>query len=189
MKREIWKDVKGYEGYYQISNLGNLKSVDREVQHSRGGTRILKGKTIRPGKTNWYYLVCLQKHGKRKYTTIHRLIAIAFIPNPENKPFINHINANGFDNRIENLEWCTQSENIKHAYKMGAPSPKPMLGRTGYDSSTGKEIIQMDMEGNIIKKYGSGMQAAKELNLSQAKISECARGKKIQYNGYKWKYS
>lgn len=187
--KEIYKDIPGYEGYYQASNFGRIKSLQRLVEHPRGGKRIVKEKILSPGKTNCYYLVCLQKCGKRKMHPVHRLVAAAFIPNIENKPCVNHLNCNGFDNKVENLEWCTQSENVKYAYKMGAPSPKGQLGLIGYASSTGKEIVQKNINNTEIGRFGSATQAAKKLGFNQSKISACARGKKPQYKGYKWEYT
>jgi hypothetical protein len=101
---EIWKSIKGYEGLYEVSNLGNVKR---------------KGFELKKIDRNGYYRVCLQKNKKRNWRSINRLVAEAFIPNPENKPQVNHINAIKTDNRVENLEWTTGIENIRHARKMG----------------------------------------------------------------------
>jgi hypothetical protein len=101
MKKEIWKDIPGYEGLYKISNLGNVYSVRNK-------------KCLSKSKRTTYSLVCLSKCGKHECFHVHRLVAIAFIPNPENKPQVNHINCNRHDNRVENLEWVTLDENYMH---------------------------------------------------------------------------
>lgn len=116
---EIFKDIKGYEGIYQISNLGRVKSLSRRVICHKT-TRLTKERFKKPAmKDTGYFKVGLQKEGTEKQFVIHRLIAIAFIPNPFNLPQVNHKNGIKTDNRIDNLEWCTPSENIQHAYDNG----------------------------------------------------------------------
>ena len=117
---EVWKDIKGYEGYYQISNLGRVKSLFRIVPHKLKGKKTIPEKILKqcissPG----YYATVLTKNSKGKSTRIHRLIAFHFIANPENKPEINHKKTIKTDNRIENLEWVTRKENIAHAIRHG----------------------------------------------------------------------
>jgi len=115
---EIWKKIIGFEKQYEISSIGNLRSIDRLVDHYRGGKRLYKG-SIKNTRLNdkGYYRCNLKKDGKRYDFTIHRLVAIAFLDKAENKEIINHINGIKSDNRIENLEWCTASENVIHAVK------------------------------------------------------------------------
>lgn len=113
--QEIWKDVVGYEGFYKVSSLGRVKRVNGITSH---GHRRCE-KIIKQAHSGAYPRTCLSRNGKVKSICTHRLVALAFIPNPENKPQVNHINANKTDNRVENLEWVTSSENCLHAVKMG----------------------------------------------------------------------
>jgi len=110
-EKEIWRDILGYEGFYKISNFGRVLSL---IPHNGTSNRKLKNLLNKTG----YYQVGLHINGsKKKMFLVHRLIANAFIPNPENKPCVNHINGKKTDNRIENLEWCTHSENTTHAFE------------------------------------------------------------------------
>ena len=125
MKIGIWKDIEGYEGYYQVSNLGNIRSCDRVVLNHWGNGQHRKGKLMSPSRSpNGYSIITLQKEGRVKYQTVHRTVATVFIHNPENKPEINHIDGNKDNNTIENLEWVTTAENKKHALETGLFSSK-----------------------------------------------------------------
>ncbi len=117
---EIWKDINEYEGLYQVSNFGRVKSLTRECKHPLGGTRKVNERIMKPEKGKWGYLrVHLNKNGKGERHLIHRLVVRAFIPNPGNKPEVNHINGNKQNNHVDNLEWCTSKENIQHAIRLG----------------------------------------------------------------------
>lgn len=112
-RKEIWKDIQDYEGRYQVSNLGRVKSIER--LDSIG--RHVSEKILKPTLEEWgYYCVILYKESKKRYYQIHRLVAQAFIPNHQNKPQVNHIDGNKINNHVENLEWVTGSENVQHAY-------------------------------------------------------------------------
>lgn len=121
---EEWRDIVGYEGWYQASNFGNIRSLSREVcgksRHGNLFTRFTKAKTLKPkrgGNTDYWY-VSLCKNNEVKYQSIHRLVAIAFIDNPECKAEVNHIDGDKQNNSIHNLEWTTRSENLLHRYRV-----------------------------------------------------------------------
>jgi hypothetical protein len=122
--KEIWKDIKGYEGIYKISNLSRVKRIYKNVKGDSKDEHILSQKL---GKRGYYY-VNLSKRQRYKSKTIHRLVAIAFIPNPKNKPTINHKDGNKLNNNIKNLEWATYKENSNHAWKNNLYNPKPLKG-------------------------------------------------------------
>ena len=107
---EEWKDIEGYEGLYQVSNLGNVRAL--KFYHSRNNIHLLKPTVNKYG----YCVVGLHKDKKVKQYRVHRLVAIAFLPNPDNLPYVNHIDCDKTNNSLTNLEWCTQSENVKHGY-------------------------------------------------------------------------
>lgn len=114
---EIWKDIKNYEGYYQISNLGNIKGLERKVDN-HGGFKLMPEIIKKPFiSKKGYHSIQLRKLGSNKNFRIHRLVAQAFIPNPENKPEVNHLDTIKSNNFVENLEWCTNLENVEHYWQ------------------------------------------------------------------------
>jgi hypothetical protein len=131
---EKWKDIQGYEGLYQVSNLGNVRSQYRRVvNHKSGSTRLCAGiQMTARDNGNGYLIVSLRKQGKRKNHYVHRLVAMAFVENPDSKTHINHIDFNTRNNRASNLEWCTQKENVNHsAVNMRKPKANCKLTNTG----------------------------------------------------------
>lgn len=115
-RREIWKDIHEYEGYYQVSNIGRVRSLDRKTRHREGMLRNVRGRNIKtcPNKLGYLY-VLLTKNGNRASKSVHRLVAEAFIKNPKKYPEVNHINEQKADNRVGNLEWCTGQQNTEHS--------------------------------------------------------------------------
>lgn len=190
--QEIWKDIEGFEGYYQVSNKGSVKALDRKVPNRN---RIInrKGHVLKQYKQGKYYGVALNKNGINKMFLVHRLVAKAFISNPENKPCVNHINPvtkDFCDNRVENLEWATYSENNLYAYKIGNNIPNySQKGRVGILSGNHKEIYQIDKNNNkIIAKFISAVEAEEKTGICRSTICQVCKKIKKTAGGYKWQY-
>lgn len=178
---EIWKPIPGYEGSYEVSNLGRVRSVDRYILTKNG--KVFKKGVIRKPKEDedGYLRVNLSKNGKKKEMFVHRLVAITFIDNPNNLPVVNHKDGNKKNNTVENLEWCTRSENDKHAFKLGLR--KPTCG------GTSKKVAKIDSKTNkIISVYKSMSEAARENGVTYQLISYCANGKYKTAKGFKWAF-
>ena len=116
---EVWRDIKGYEGIYQVSDLGRVKSLEREIMRSNGRVTYQKECILKFKIDKDYYRVGLRKEGKKSFFRINRLVAEAFIPNPENKRTVDHKNEDKLDNRLENLRWATHKEQIEYAMATG----------------------------------------------------------------------
>lgn len=206
---EEWKDIVGYEGYYQISNKGNVRSKDRtyNATYLRNNPIIFrKGVVLKPRPNKYGYLtVCLKKHSKGKTIPIHKLVATTFIENPLGKMCIDHINGNRTDNRVENLRWVTIKENqnnpitkrrlseckigIKHHF-YGKNFSKEHSQKIGDANRNGKcsiPIVQLDLTGNYINEFPSTNEVQRQLGLSHGNIWAA-----VKYNrtagGYRWIY-
>ena len=145
-----WKDIEGFEGLYQVSDTGEVRGLDRKTTGRKN--RTIKGTVLRKGKTSTGYLmVALSRNGKQTICKVHRLVAKAFIENPQNKPHVNHIDNNPLNNNVENLEWCTQAENVAHAYKIGAVKGrvKPWVATDDVVTAILAEYIPYDREHSI----------------------------------------
>jgi|LakMenE18May11ns_1017448.scaffolds.fasta_scaffold9683875_2 hypothetical protein len=182
---EIWKSVIGYEGFYEVSNQGRVRSVDRFVMQVINGVQtkcLYKGRILKFTNDNsGYPMVTLSALGKIKTFRIHRLVADVFIENPESKKTVNHINAIKTDNRIENLEWATQLENNVHANYNGLINRKK---RKGLPQKY--PVSQYDIYGNFIQNWESASFAAKTLGFDQTSISKCVLGKYKTSYGFVW---
>lgn len=187
MLKEIWKDIKGYEGLYEVSSYGNVRSLDRVVICSNGRKCSQNGRILKPVKDKDGYLICgLRKNSKRKIFKVHRLVAQAFIPNPNNLPQVNHKDENKGNNCVflkkdgsvdlnkSNLEWCTQAYNNCYGTRLKKLS---------------MYVLQLDKDTNeIVSEYPSAAEAERKLNIDHSSISKCCNGKRNTAYGYKWKY-
>jgi hypothetical protein len=156
---EIWKPIAGYEDYYCVSNLGNVRSNGKKYVDAMNRVQNRKPKQLKIHvATIGYLCVDLNANGISKQKYIHRLIAEAFIPNPDNKPTVNHIDGNKLNNNISNLEWNTYSENNKHAVDNGLRQ-SPWTNITGSEHPQSKPVIQMNKQGNFIGEFVSAREA------------------------------
>lgn len=184
MTEEIWKDIEEHEGY-QISSFGRVKNK--------------KGKILNPCDNGKGYLtVCLWKGNTYKHKYIHRLVAEAFLPNHENKPCIDHINTIRTDNRVENLRWCTYSENLMNPItnkrssethrEIYQGSCNPNYGNRGKSNPISIPILQLDLFGNIINLWYGAKEAERECGFDASTITKCCKGKKLTHKGFRWVY-
>ena len=174
MNKEIWRDITGYEGYYQVSDQGRVKSLERKNSYGR----TVKERILKPAvKPTGYVEVNLYAGGKQKALTVHRLVCQAFHENPDNKSDVNHINENKTDNRACNLEWCTRKENCNH----GSRNERVAKAQS-------KPVAQYAKDGELINVWPSTMEVGRQTGFSQGGISQAANGKYKQAYGYIWKY-
>lgn len=170
---EIWRDIKGYEGLYQISNKGRVWSVKRQIY-------------MKQNIVNSYYqlsLVC--KNGKQKSEKVHRLVALTFLGEPpEGKTVVNHKDENKLNNCVENLEWCDSTYNNNYGGRKEKCS-KAMIN----NAKKSKPIHQYDLQGNLIATYPSGAEVERVLGYSRSNIYKCAKGTYLTAYGYVWRYA
>jgi len=190
--QEQWRPIKDYEGLYEVSNLGRVKSLPK--YHNCGkksymqSEKILKLNKRRDG----YLQVMLYKDKKEKTLRIHRLVAQAFIPNPENKPFINHIDCDPSNNCVTNLEWVTQKENIQYASKLGRiPNNFKNVSseqRRINGKKCSKPVISINLVTGEETFFDSQHEAGRQLNLNRAHINDVLKGRQKRIGNYTFKY-
>ena len=194
---EEWRSIDGYEGYYQVSSLGRVKSLSR-LANFNGGIGLRKGKILKPGVvTDGYLQVILCKDGKRTKFLVHRLVGMAFqdICGQYMEVLeIDHRNTNRTDNRAVNLHWVTRKENQNNPLTRQCKSnlrkgeKHPMWGKFGKSNPNSVPIIQMDRQGNFLAEFDGLHDAARKLNIYQGNISSALNGRYKTAGGYIWKY-
>mgnify|MGYP002991328437 CR=1 FL=1 len=170
---QIWKDIEGYKGHYQISNYGNVRSLKKDAFLMKGG--YLKG----------YKIISLWKNGTGKMFRVHRLVAAAFIPNPENKPCIDHIDGDRANNHADNLRWSTRKQNANN------PISIERYRKAGIIQKPYKQLqipVQQLKDGFLIGSYSSIREAERATGIAHTSISRVIRGTLNTAGGYKWKY-
>lgn len=174
---EIWKDIEGYETLYKISNLGRVKS-------------FYKDKLLKPSiNSQGYYRVNLYKKGIAKQMFIHRLVAMAFIPNPDNKPMINHLDCNPLNCKVDNLEWCTNQENVEYMTKLGRNKRSNEWKLNAREKNKYKKKIVGTNIKNGKKIYFDSIAEAGRNGFSIGDISKCCRNERKSVKGYKFEYA
>lgn len=177
-RKEIWRDIKGYEGLYQVSNLGRVKRLAGLRMYKNSPSRYFNERILKPKKDkNGYLLVGLSKNGAT--LKVHRLVANAFIPNPNNYPCINHIDENKENNSVENLEWCT----IEYNNRYGTAKIRSGIAHR-------KPVLMMDKSGLVLKRFEYIKQAEMALGIKGAStmIVRCCKKQIKTAYGYTWKY-
>lgn len=178
--QEIWKDVAGYEGLYQVSNLGKVRSLDRKIKCSNS-IRFYKGKILSQCiDDKGYYRVLLSAAAKHKSVQVHRLVAKAFIANLDNLPEVNHKDEDPSNNCVDNLEWCSKIYNLEYGTGM----------QRSQKSQHRKAVLQYDANNNLLNEYEGVNQAAMAIGKPKdaTAITKCCRGKNKTAHGYIWKY-
>lgn len=184
---EVWKDIKGFENIYQVSNLGRVRSLRRKIVYKNGAVREWDSFYLTPIR-NWagYCRVRLYNGGKTKLFSVHRLVADAFLQKSVNKTQINHKNGDRSDNMVCNLEWCSCSENLKHSYdKLGRKPPR--LGLYGKDCPGSKLVLQIK-DGVVVAKFYGCNEAERRTGISRKSISRVCRNGRKHAGGYEWRY-
>ena len=195
---EIWKDIPGYEGYYQVSNFGRVKSIPRKV-YCNGGFHISKEKIMKQDQNkSGYWRAHLLKDKVAKTLLVHRLVAKAFLPNPDSLPDINHKDENPSNNYVDNLEWCTEKYNMNYGTAIERrkvsfvrnESFKKANATKVRNKSRGaeKSVEGTSKDGITTITFRSMSEAERMTGISKGRISDCCHGRRLSAGGYYWKY-
>ena len=180
--KEIWKPVVGYEGFYEVSNIGKVRSLARIVECNDGRKRKLKTRTLRQScAPSGYYMVTLHKNGKQKSGLVHRLVCEAFIPKPLGKDEVNHKDENSKNNNATNLEWVTAKENNNYGTRQER-------ARKAIVEAQGRAVRQLSRDGELVAEYESLSAACNATGTHVPNIIKCAKGIYKTAGGYIWKY-
>ena len=191
---ESWVDVKGYEGLYQVSDNGNVKRLPtKQLRERKHGTYLwnVPGGVLKPYKNHQGYYMCrLSKNGVEKDYSVHRLVAMNFIENPNNYSDVNHINEIKADNRVENLEWCTRAQNNEHGTRKERIYSHPNYIRRMKElgKERRKPVKAIHIKTGEVTSYDSTLHAEAETGASNQNISRVARGIRKSANGYRFEY-
>ena len=176
-----WREIKGYEGYYEVSDTGLVRSLDRIVPDEKSGYKTLKGNLMKLSETRnnkragrGYYVVNLRKEHTSKVTPVHRLVAEAFLPNENNLPTVNHKDGNKHNNTVENLEWASYSANNIHALRNNLRRPR------------GNIILKVSRSGKVLDSFNSTCEASRVTGISRSMISHCLNNRSKYAGGYRW---
>ena len=179
---EIWKPISGYEGFYEVSNLGRIRSLERIVECSDGRKRKIKDRTLKGSSySGGYSGVTLHKDGCAKFVNIHRIVAEAFVPNPLEKEEVNHKDENPSNNHASNLEWVTCKENINYG-------TRTERARKAIVEAQGRAVRQLSIDGELVAEYESLSAACNATGTHVSNITKCAKGVYKTAGGYIWKY-
>lgn len=194
--KEVWAEIKGYEGIYLVSNLGGIKSLDKRVNCGHG-TRVFPGRTRKPniGPDGYARVGLRNGEGQLKMKLVHRLVAETFMPNPNNLPEVNHKNENKANNSVENLEWCTRAYNNTYANKAVLQTKKKDFKVIGekikktFASRKFNGINQLTADGVLVAWWVSIREAERRTGISKHAIGKCCRGNMKMTGGYVWQFA
>lgn len=189
MQEEVWRDVVGYEGLYEVSNLGRVRSLDRVVAHHTAGKAVRKGRMRKLAFDGHYLNVSLSKDGKTVVRRVHRVVAQAFIPNPDNLSDVDHIDCDKLNNRVDNLRWCTSAENTRFAWDNGLIRSVPYSERSEWQRERSAAARRRAVVRSDGKWYKSTTDAAKDLGVSRGAVSHVLCGLTTSCQGYSFTYA
>ena len=176
--KEIWKPVVGYEGFYEVSNIGRVRSLARIVECNDGRKRKIKDRTLKGSRNSGGYSgVTLHKDGCTKFVNIHRIVAEAFVPNPLEKEEVNHKDENPSNNHASNLEWVTHKENLNYGMRNERVA-----------KANSKPVAQYTKDGAFIKVWASAAEVKRQLGFNHSNIIQVAKGNRKTACGFIWKY-